>query len=531
MKTKQHLLLLFLSGALLWVSPEVVQAQFSYQTNNGTLTITGYTGHGGAVIIPSTTNGFAVVGIGDYAFYGLSNVTSVTIPVSVTNIGQDTFAECPNLASVTIPNTVSNMGLWDFAGSGLRSLTIPSNVTGVVFGTCWACTNLTSLTIPNSVTNIGQNAFIYCTSLTNVTIPNSVIRIQDNAFAYCSNLTAVYFNGNAPNVDPDAFFGDQGATAYYNSGASGWSSVDLGIPTVEIGVAETGSLQVSINPVGAVTAGAQWQVDGGTLQNSGTTVSGLSAGNHTVSFSTVSGWTTPANKGVLVGSNLTFAAMGTYVAQASETTYYLVSYPTAQGGYALTGTITTDGTLGNLSSSNIISWSWQAGGIWSGSSANPAGQAFIDGTVFATSGSIYLPSGSAGIIGPNQFELYDYRGDFQEDRAGNPSENYYSEMTWTEPGQYSDTYWFNTSQEPFLGATDPWVIAIAAPPNLTIENSDGGVIVSWPNNGSFTLQQNTNLAASSNWATSTFATTSLNGTNSVTINPPTGNLFFRLAIP
>ena len=39
--------------------------EFNYTTNNGTITITGYTGPGGAVTIPSTINGLPVTSIGD----------------------------------------------------------------------------------------------------------------------------------------------------------------------------------------------------------------------------------------------------------------------------------------------------------------------------------------------------------------------------------------------------------------------------------------------------------------------------------
>jgi hypothetical protein len=42
------------------------------------------------------------------------------------------------------------------------------------------------------------------------------------------------------------------------------------------------------------------------------------------------------------------------------------------------------------------------------------------------------------------------------------------------------------------------------------------------------LQQNSNLAGGS-WTTSGYSITTSNGTNSITVNPPTGNLFFRLA--
>jgi hypothetical protein len=65
-------------------------------------------------------------------------------------------------------------------------------------------------------------------------------------------------------------------------------------------------------------------------------------------------------------------------------------------------------------------------------------------------------------------------------------------------------------------------------PNLTVTHSGNSVIISWPNTGSYTLQQNNNLAGGS-WGTSGYTITTNNGTNSITITSPTGNLFFRLS--
>jgi hypothetical protein len=76
------------------------------------------------------------------------------------------------------------------------------------------------------------------------------------------------------------------------------------------------------------------------------------------------------------------------------------------------------------------------------------------------------------------------------------------------------------------------VVQTAGLPNLTITRAGNSVIVSWPNTGSYTLQQNSNLAASAGWATSGYSiATNANGTNSITITRPAGNLFFRLANP
>ena len=57
-----------------------------------------------------------------------------------------------------------------------------------------------------------------------------------------------------------------------------------------------GSLTVTISPAGAVSAGAMWSVDGGAWQASGATVSNLSVGMHTASFSGIQGWTTPTSQ-------------------------------------------------------------------------------------------------------------------------------------------------------------------------------------------------------------------------------------------
>ena len=75
------------------------------------------------------------------------------------------------------------------------------------------------------------------------------------------------------------------------------------------------------------------------------------------------------------------------------------------------------------------------------------------------------------------------------------------------------------------------VVQTAGLPNLTITSAGNSVIVSWPNTGSYTLQQNSNVAAPAGWVTSGYSISSSNGTNSITITPPTGNLFFRLRHP
>ena len=68
-------------------------------------------------------------------------------------------------------------------------------------------------------------------------------------------------------------------------------------------------------------------------------------------------------------------------------------------------------------------------------------------------------------------------------------------------------------------------------PDLTITQTSNGVIIAWPVTVSYTLQQNADLALTNGWAASSFSISTSNGTNSITITPQTGNLFFRLSNP
>ena len=76
--------------------------------------------------------------------------------------------------------------------------------------------------------------------------------------------------------------------------------------------AENGSLTVTIQPVDAVTGGAQWAVDGGPWHNSGETVNNLIAGNHTVVFKDTYGWTKPADVVATLTPGQAATAVGTY---------------------------------------------------------------------------------------------------------------------------------------------------------------------------------------------------------------------------
>jgi hypothetical protein len=103
MKKRFKPIRIYLLGAMLLALPAVVQAQFNFTINNGAITITimGYAGTNGNVVIPRTTNGYTVIGIGFAAFHNSISLTNVTIPNSITNIGDYAFVSCFKLKSIT----------------------------------------------------------------------------------------------------------------------------------------------------------------------------------------------------------------------------------------------------------------------------------------------------------------------------------------------------------------------------------------------------------------------------------------------
>ncbi len=173
---------------------------YNLDTNNKTATVTydttGRNKYSGSVTISSTisyqSTTYIVKNIGESAFSGCSNLTSVTIPNSVTSIDSEAFSGCRNLTSVTIPNSVTSIGYNAFYDCwGLSSVTIPNSVTSIGKLAFYNCLGLTSLTMSSNVTSIGNYAFGECKKLTTITIPKSVTSISYCAFYNCSGLTSV----------------------------------------------------------------------------------------------------------------------------------------------------------------------------------------------------------------------------------------------------------------------------------------------------------------------------------------------------
>ncbi|HEX4264261.1 MAG TPA: leucine-rich repeat domain-containing protein [Verrucomicrobiae bacterium] len=165
--------------------PAAAQAQFTWTTNSGAITITGYTGTNSAVFIPDHITGLPVTTIGTNAFF-FSFLSSVTLPTTLTTIASGAFNDCHNFTgTLVVPNSVVTIGVSAFSACNFTNVVLPNSLRTIGAG-AFGVSSLMNLTLPNSVTNIGDAAFGNCLSLTNITAntPN----------AFYSSVNGVLFN-------------------------------------------------------------------------------------------------------------------------------------------------------------------------------------------------------------------------------------------------------------------------------------------------------------------------------------------------
>ncbi len=163
--------------------------------------IIGYSGKGGAVTLPDYLSAEGTTyTIGENAFKGNTTITSIVIPKGVTEIGDSAFYGCTNLESVTFEK---DSELTTIARNAFRN-----------------CSNLKSIVIPDKVTSIGYYAFYYCSSLMSVTLGEGISSSSfgNYAFQNCTNLIEVVNNSQIDTQDlinAYQMWNSYGFVAYY----------------------------------------------------------------------------------------------------------------------------------------------------------------------------------------------------------------------------------------------------------------------------------------------------------------------------
>lgn len=122
------------------------------------------------------------------SFYGLKNLTKVTLPDGLKTIGDQAFANTTKLTEITIPSSVTSVGSAFFGCSGLASVNLSEGLETMGNNMFYGCKALTSITIPASVKTIGSSTFMSCSNIATVKSLSTVppVCASDLTFDYCS---------------------------------------------------------------------------------------------------------------------------------------------------------------------------------------------------------------------------------------------------------------------------------------------------------------------------------------------------------
>lgn len=201
--TKKILSLMICIAMIFTVIPFSVNAatnlcgDFYYTVEGGKATITALANKTAEnIIIPSTVDGYKVIGIGDGAFANNQTIAQLTVSDGILSIGNSAFSSCTNLGSINLADSITYIGEGAFYNCPLNKVKLPLNLTAISAECFSNCYGLQVIELLGNVTAIGSGAFNKCYNLTEIYIPNSVKTIGSNAFLenYC--LSNVYYCGN-----------------------------------------------------------------------------------------------------------------------------------------------------------------------------------------------------------------------------------------------------------------------------------------------------------------------------------------------
>lgn len=125
------------------------------------------------------------VSLRNYFAYGLSSLSTITIPTTVTSFSSNTFTICSNLLALIIPSSItsSTSSMCDYCAS-LSVVCFPREITAIAAG-FRNCASLKSIVIPDGVSTNSNNAFSY-SGLKEVTVGG--IETVNNIFTDCKVL-------------------------------------------------------------------------------------------------------------------------------------------------------------------------------------------------------------------------------------------------------------------------------------------------------------------------------------------------------
>ena len=193
-------------------------ALFTYSRNDdGTLTVTGYTGNEEYVSIPAKIDGCAVTAIGEGCFAGNVWAERIQVPEGVTVLEDYAFECCSILRKIYLPDSLIKIGKGAFSGCcSLYLIDIQDNVEEIGDGAFLECTSIVSFIAPRSLRKVGAFAFANCSELIKVDFRDSALEaVSDRMFYSCGALSTVRLPEGITSVGVRAFSDNTGLYYLY----------------------------------------------------------------------------------------------------------------------------------------------------------------------------------------------------------------------------------------------------------------------------------------------------------------------------
>jgi len=191
---------------------------FTYVIETGeseeqTVTITGYTGTETVLVIPETIADLPVTKLADRAFSGRNEITGVTVTGNLETLGSQTFSSINNLEEVILSGEIADLGYHTFSNCyKLKRVEIGEKVKGLGTGTFTNCKLLEEITLPQEITSLGNDIFFGCYALKAIELPAGLTSIGESAFA-ASGISSIEFPQTLTDLGASAFSNCDGLTS------------------------------------------------------------------------------------------------------------------------------------------------------------------------------------------------------------------------------------------------------------------------------------------------------------------------------
>ena len=131
--------------------------------------------------------------IGQYAFAGCTELTSVDFGYGWKEIGTQAFNGCSALKDIVLPEGVEYIRNGAFSGAAIEAIHLP-NTLKVIEANAFVCENLKTITIPASVEKIEAQAFQNNKALTDVYVLGTKTKAENQAFYEQASASFSYTN-------------------------------------------------------------------------------------------------------------------------------------------------------------------------------------------------------------------------------------------------------------------------------------------------------------------------------------------------